>query len=228
VNDGATHISTLHLDSFPIRTGWAEYLAGYLTEECPLVVTDQQITACLFFAREFWLQNRPKMRLSGDETGLSSFYAYLPSHHPACFIDDSGIGYAFATYSNGREWRSLSATAGKPGLGTIYEDTIYHLVGTTRVRAQVARVESSLSGARRRLAVSLVTAAWSMLPPAVMRLIRAKIRKSFDTGSRSVLGGPYTLDRVARLQRQDRAIRALAQDPDHFLAMLRRHAPPRL
>src|SRR5262249_59656106 len=34
VEDGVSHVVTLHVDSFPVRTGWAEELAAKLSGSC--------------------------------------------------------------------------------------------------------------------------------------------------------------------------------------------------
>src|SRR5574342_883265 len=67
IDDGVTHIVTLHTDSFPIRDGWAEDLDARLGGARFATVAYGPYTACLFFRREFYIENQPRFRLTDAE-----------------------------------------------------------------------------------------------------------------------------------------------------------------
>ena len=54
LEDGCSHVVTLHVDSFPLQRGWAQTLAEKLNSEQPLaVISPGQYTACLLFVASF-------------------------------------------------------------------------------------------------------------------------------------------------------------------------------
>ncbi|MCX6668305.1 MAG: hypothetical protein NTV25_00645 [Methanothrix sp.] len=76
VDDKASHIVTLHVDSFPIRTGWAEELAALLSDTCALVTIEHINTACLFVSREFYLKYEPHMMVTAEDRKSPFFAIY--------------------------------------------------------------------------------------------------------------------------------------------------------
>lgn len=167
IEDGATHVVTLHLDSFPLRSGWAEELAGRLTEQCVIVTIDCINTACLFFKRDFYLNYRPNFLLAPTEKSDPQFRQYLNEHDP---IQHSGIGYGFTAYRNGKSWYYLKDTTGRVSdfAGCIYDDMIFHLGGAVRIGETYASTKGIFTNAKTgRLMKSLVAVARSITPRSV-------------------------------------------------------------
>jgi hypothetical protein len=128
IEDDATHVATLHLDSFPIKPGWAEDLAGRLSERCVFVTLDRVNTACLFFHRDFYCRYRPVFWMSTQERS-NPLYRRLVSERR--ILEHSGVGYAFRAYEHGLSWCYLKKVT--PGemdeVGQVFDGTIFHLKG---------------------------------------------------------------------------------------------------
>lgn len=135
IQDGASHIVTMHVDSFPVRTGWTEELAGKLSMSCPLATVEKVNTAGLLFLREFYLQYHPRFLVTATERSSSKYRAYLREHNP---VEHSGTGYGFAAYVNGLQCYYLPETAGVSGsaLSKIYADMLFHLGHAVRIGGQ--------------------------------------------------------------------------------------------
>jgi hypothetical protein len=145
-HDGATHIVTLHLDSFPIRTGWAGDLAGKLSDACVFTTIDRINTACLFFHRDFYLRYRPKLRLSVEERATGQYKQYIEECDP---LQHSGIGYGFKAYQEGLSWHYLKLTARLDEanvFGLVHGDMVFHLGGATVLGESPAPVLGVLEG----------------------------------------------------------------------------------
>jgi hypothetical protein len=145
LQDGVSHIVTLHVDSFPVKPGWAEQLAGELSDSCVLVTIARknfllQYTACLFFHREFYLTYKPTFHLSEKELSSPQYQQFCREvpHHAG----DSGFGYVFKAYSQGLSWKTLRKTSLEVDahslstmyhdFGCIYGDLIFHFEGSFR------------------------------------------------------------------------------------------------
>ncbi len=135
IENGATHVCILHLDSFPIRPDWASNLAAKLQGDCVLVglLRDEQrdrkpLTAFMLFTREFYLTHRPSLRLFPEVLASPEYLRYAERNpHQA----DTGAGYGFAIHANGLSWLPLVRTDRGPdgwGFG-IYGDLVFHLGG---------------------------------------------------------------------------------------------------
>jgi hypothetical protein len=147
VEDGATHICTFHVDSFPVQAGWAEEIAGRLHGPCVLAAvqrdpqTDRKpVTEFMMFTREFYLSYRPTFRLPESILASAAYKRYLAEcpHTP-----DSGVGYGFAIWSAQLSWFPLERVdRGKNRYycGGIYGELVFHLGGAVlyRARAQPA------------------------------------------------------------------------------------------
>lgn len=136
IEDGVSHVAILHVDSFPIRSGWAEELASRLSDSCVLaaIVRDEKhdrkpLTACLFFHRDFYLKYHPTLLLSEAERSSPKYKQYCQEFEP---VVESGIGYGFKAYSEGLSWYPLlKSNRGEDygWSGGIYDDLIFHLGG---------------------------------------------------------------------------------------------------
>jgi hypothetical protein len=138
IEDRVSHVAILHVDSFPVRPGWAKELAGRLTKPCALVTLmeakgrSRHFTACLFFHRDFYLTYRPRFLLSEAELSSPKYSEYRQEFE---HVADSGIGYVFKVYSEGLSWYPLlrSNKGGvHHGFGGIYGDLIFHFGGSVR------------------------------------------------------------------------------------------------
>lgn len=131
IEDGVSHIVTLHVDSFPIRSGWVEELANKLSNSCMLAtVTFGAYTACLFFHRGFYLKHHPTFLLSETERFSEKYMQFLEEFE---HILHSGIGYCFKAYSEGFTCYLLRRTNKSNTrygfFSNIYDDIIFHLGG---------------------------------------------------------------------------------------------------
>jgi hypothetical protein len=135
IEEGATHVCTLHMDSFPVRPGWATKLAGQLTGDVVLAGMERDpfrdkkpLTAFLLFTREFYLAYRPTFSLPAESAGTPEYQRYAQSHP---HIPDSGTGYGFTVFRERLSWYPLARTDRGPdgwGFG-IFGDMIFHLGG---------------------------------------------------------------------------------------------------
>lgn len=209
VEDGATHIVTLHLDSLPVRSGWAEELAGRLTGQCVIATIDRINTACLFFHRDFYLSYRPNFLLTPAEEVDPEYRRYLKEYDP---IPHSGIGYGFTAYRNGKSWYYLRDTTGSvpDSAGRIYDGMIFHLGGAVRIGEPFAEPSGILTSANwGRFMKGLVAVARSITP----RPVRASLIEYFGSAITRVVDRPqYTL--------QAQEIRRFIEDPESYLLHL--------
>lgn len=164
IDDGATHIVTMHTDSFPIRNGWAEDLDARLGFAAFSTVWYGPYTGCLFFRREFYVNNHPRFLLSKEERHSGTFQQFARQHE---HIRHAGIGYLFRAYERGLEWRILPESNPSDAFGVIYDEMIFHLQGN-------ARLQPASRGERAR---RHKTAAAQLLQ-YVHRLIRNLVPKS--------------------------------------------------
>lgn len=135
IADGATHVCTLHMDSFPVRPGWATELAGRLHGGCVLAGLERDphldrkpLTAFLLFTREFYLTYQPTFHLPEEALGTAEYLRYTRS---CPHTRDSGAGYGFKIFREGLSWYRLVRTDHGPdgwGFG-IFGDTVFHLGG---------------------------------------------------------------------------------------------------
>ena len=136
IDDGASHIVTLHVDSFPIRAGWATTLANVLSESCVLATTPDEYTACLFFNREFYLTYRPTFFPSKAERSTVEFKKFVEEFAP---IVHSGVGYLFKANSEERSWHLLRRSENtQEATNKIYGNLIFHFGGAARMEATSA------------------------------------------------------------------------------------------
>lgn len=140
VAEEVTHVVVLHVDSFPVRSGWAVQLAEKLSGSCVLsaIMPDADhyhmpSTACLMFGRDFFLKYQPTFLLSETELASAAYKKYSQEFkHPST---DSGVGYGFKVYAEGLSWYPLRRSRGEAdySYGGIYDELIFHLGGAAWV-----------------------------------------------------------------------------------------------
>jgi hypothetical protein len=178
IADGATHVVTMHLDSFPIRPGWAEELAARLDEGYVIATLDTTHTACLFFSREFYVECRPVFFPPDDQRGSREYQQYLLtcSHGPY----HSGVGYGFAAHLQQRKvYYQTRALLEAPfgDFGQVFDATIFHLVGAVWFAERWAGRRETPATRYGRLLEALATVYQSAIPWAARRFVRQRLRK---------------------------------------------------
>lgn len=220
VDDGATHIVTLHLDSFPIRMGWIEELATRLTDTCVIATVKGINTACLVFGRDFYLQHKPTMLVSESVQTSPGFRNYIRTQKPT---QHSGIGYGFAAFANKLSWYYLSLTAGDNDYGCIYNNMIFHLGHTIHLQASIAPGAHTTPSLMNRsllcggAAVGAAAIGRTLVPAELRRRLRKHFARWFDR----ILDQPRA---PIGKRRNDAVMRELLKAPDAFLDKLRRQS----
>lgn len=216
VDDGATHVATLHLDSFPIRMGWIEELATRLTDTCVIATVDRISTACLVFGRDFYLRYRPTMLVSESVQTTPRCRNYFRTFKPI-ELQHSGIGYGFAAFANDLSWYYLPLTASYNDYGCIYDDMIFHLVGTMSIPASTTLGADTTPSLLSRGLIRAVAVSIMVLPWHLRQRLRWRFARWYDRmidQPRNAIEKPY----------HDAVVRELLQAPDAFLDQLRRQS----
>jgi hypothetical protein len=212
VGDGATHVSTLHLDSFPIRSGWATELAAKLRGRCVLsgLLRDPRydckpLTAFTLFTREFYLAHRPTFLLPPEVLDSPAYHRYAK----ACpHVADSGLGYGFKIFTENLSWLPLDRSDGDAdgsGFG-IFGDLLFHLGGAIYWPRTAGAKSPSLSITMTGCLEHLGRLAEAMLS----RVVWDRICRAAPWTLRREVGGIVMTARKARL----------LADPDAFLRHL--------
>jgi len=165
IEDNATHVVTLHVDSFPIRSSWASELAAKLSYNYALaaIIRDElrdpkPMTACLFFPREFYVRYQPKLILPRKAMHSAVGRAYV-RHLTA--PNESGTGYGFLVFKENLQWFPLRRTNLREDhyyFGSIHEDLVFHL-------GSAVSESRGFPGAREHLWLRLVRQKMSVLLP---------------------------------------------------------------
>jgi hypothetical protein len=153
VVDGATHICTFHVDSFPVCAGWVEKVTAEMQGDCVLAGVERDerkdrkpVTEFMIFTREFYAAYRPTFRLTESEMASLEYQRYL-----ACCPHtlDSGVGYGFKVWSQGLSWfplKRVDRNREHHNTGGLYGNLIFHLGSTVRNRS--ARKDAAASATR--------------------------------------------------------------------------------
>ncbi len=178
---GASHVATLHVDSFPIRSDWVQVLTGVLSRSCVLaaVVADEASdfkphTSCLLFTREFYLEHQPTFRLTDAERATETYDRYR-QRFPHKW--DSGVGYGFRAFAAGLTWHPLRrSNKGRDrfGIANIYGDLIFHLGGAIRF-TEPGKKPETLSRRARLLNLARRHGWKTVLQRAVMKAIPRRL-----------------------------------------------------
>jgi hypothetical protein len=216
IADDVTHIVILHVDSFPIRSDWVEIITGKLGEHCVLSTISHNhylalYTACLCFRTDFYVTYHPNFLLIEDERSSEDYRRF--SRECAHYPIDSGVGFVFKAFCQGLSWVSLErSNAGEDHgwYGSVYEDSIFHLVGAYRHRRLSDRDTSFTLRILYRAFIGIVNVIRMRLEGKLPRVVWNLVR---------FMGFPFLLYRPSRSY--DKVRSRLLQDPEDYLGYLR-------
>ncbi len=219
LDDGVSHVAVLHVDSFPVRPGWAQETAAALSERRPFAAAvrdtrfdDKPFTAFMLMQAEFLRERRPRFLLDDKERRSAAYRSYRRRfpHHP-----DSGVGFGLLAYREGLEWLRLERSnrgEDHAHFGSVYGDTVFHLGAAAWRRKDFpgSRGPTGLLDLRARLG------------PALGRALPGRAR---DALKRVMSRAVPALDIEAKYAANEAAFEAVRQrllaDPDAYIAHLR-------
>lgn len=212
VAEGATHLVTLHVDSFPVADDWAETIADRLSAQCVLAAPSEHgnprmPSAGLFFTREFYLQYRPVFRI--DDAGQVSAGMQQFRNKYNVYSWDSGMGYIYQADAAGLDWYPLKRLE-KRGGAAIYEGLLFHLEGGFRYGSP-SRQGPSLPG--KIIRQCLYAAKYTLMPVLPKSIIydrNSPFRKVLAFMNRKMI-----IDSMYGEEKRD-----LLADPEQFLQSL--------
>ena len=192
LSDGATHIATLDVDSFPVDPNWVgrsqallwngAALVGALRAEWGDVAAPHP--SYMFFAREFCERFHPTFALPGDPRGQAILRA---TGQPRA---DTGAGYAMVLAEHQLSWSKLlrsNKVNDHPLLGGVYGDMVFHFGGGSRDKVfaiDIAEAVRRRPGARKRDVVPEIAARNEQIAQGMLREMTA----DFDGYLRRLLG----------------------------------------
>lgn len=124
VDDGVSHIVTMHVDSFPISLNWTQELLGRLDDKCVFVTLAGINTACLFFRRDFYLRYKPRFLIAEEVHQSKKYWQFQKTND---FVPQSGVGFAFKAYQEGLAWYCLTELRHRKRGTGIFDNKIFHL-----------------------------------------------------------------------------------------------------
>ena len=225
VEDGASHIVTLHVDSFPIRSDWFEALASKLSGSCMLAAIQDEIdyplrpnTACMFFNRDFYLNYGPSFLPSREDLSSGEYQRYLEEcDHKV----HSGSGYTFKAFLHNLSCHPMTRTnKGEDHyiMGGVYSDLVFHLGAATRRYKSFLGDGPRINKAKDRNVIrgTLLKLGSVLLPQKAKQMARAVIPRRliwfFEPGQRVV---DENVDVFEYVKEQ------LFEDPESYLNYLR-------
>jgi len=197
IGDGCTHVSTLHVDSFPIKNDWETQLAAKLSREVPFAAVmlkenfdEKPCSICLFFTREFYLEYSPTLLIPKDEYASEEYKRY--SSHVKHFME-TGVGYGFKAFKEGLSWHPIlrsNAVDEHYIIAGIYGDIIFHLSGKRHQSDEYYREQlrrSRKSNLHDKLSSFLFP---NITKNRVKEQFRAQSQKIYENARKKLLGNP--------------------------------------
>jgi hypothetical protein len=229
VADGASHICTFHVDSFPVCPGWADKITAEIKGDCVLAGAERDnrqdkkpTTEFMLFTREFYVEHHPTFRLSEDQLASPEYHRYRMScpHYYA----DSGVGYGFKVWSQGLSWfplrrvdRDRERDREYYVTGAVFENLIFHLGGTVQDR----RLRQDLSSYRALAVMHLLTMARALGAAVVPSKVWRRVNRI--TVIQRLAEAHWTRPSRVRVFLQTR--NALLANPEEFLHRLQDRPP---
>lgn len=198
-----THFASLHLDSFPVRDGWAKALAGAATDPDLSAIVPNGYSAGLFWTRAFYERLAPTMLVTAAERQTAQFQAFKATY-PAYDHVETGLGYIYTAWREGVPWRAVTTDGDRK----IYEGVLFHLVaGTWRTWSETLPI-------RRDPVTRLVWPVVRRVCQPMPRHTRARVREWFADKDRVFRDGSVNQKRAE--------LAALVRDPEGFVAACQR------
>jgi hypothetical protein len=217
--DGATHLATLHVDSWPVRPDWPQWIDARLSDRCVLAGVlrsengDRLLpsTCGVLFRREFYEKYQPRFLLTDEQLRspeIRRFQRAIPQ------ATDSGLSLGHLIWSRDLDWVPLQRSNRHNDhylLCGVYGDLFFHLGAAAREKHFQGDFAGAGASARRRLVKSLKHWVKHRAPPALSRLYtRMRPRPREWQGQ------------ILRNQRTYEDLRGkLFADPDGYIAQLR-------
>lgn len=208
IADGATHLVTLHVDSFPIFDGWERQLAARLSPDCAFATVEKGYTACLFFSRDFYLRHAPEFLVPPDLCGADfDVFAQEEPYHR-----DSGGGFLWSARVAGLNWHVMSRVAiDDSGFGEVHDGLIFHFVAAARM-AQEPPAYLRYTRTQVRM-IRLLRAAMRFCPRPLSETIR-KCHPQFDEWLAVKHHRVFTAQKAFHLKRR------IAGNPEKYLELI--------
>jgi len=139
--EGVTHICTLHVDSFPVQSGWVDHLLTRTGDSVPVAAmfraengdTMLPMPACLFSTSEFAETARPRFTITPETEALPDWTPFLERYREEF---DTGFGYAFALHRHGMGFAPLRRSNLRDDhylFAGVYDDIVFHLGAAARI-----------------------------------------------------------------------------------------------
>lgn len=198
-----SHFSSLHLDSFPVRDGWAQAMADTADDAELSAIVPNGYSAGLFWTRAFYETHKPSMLVPADERETARFQRFKAAY-PTYDHVETGLGYIYAAWRDEVPWRAVTTD----GERKIYEGLLFHLVaGTWRTWSETLPIRRD----------PLTRAVWPVVCRVCQpmpRRIRARVREWFADKDRVFRDGSVNQKRAE--------LAALVRDPDAFVSACQR------
>lgn len=211
IDDGVTHVAVFHVDSFPVKPGWDQELAGKINDTCVFAAVMRKENhdlkpnlMCLLFEREFYLKYRPRLNLSKDELASKEYQEYSQKYQH--FLD-TGVGYGFKAFGEGLSWYPLIKSNKReehPLIGVVYGDLVFHLGAAAR-DDKIFNTDIAASGQKRGMGKLLS----GFMPPWLKAFLRQRLQQQYKAANQR---NQEIFDRV-KVQ--------LLEDPDGYLDDIR-------
>ncbi|MBP6872849.1 MAG: hypothetical protein KBC43_12640 [Bacteroidales bacterium] len=134
IQDGCTHIAVFHVDSFPVRPDWVNYLLNKLDEGYQLAAIERceeldykPHSSFMFFSTGYYVKYHPSLRLSEEERKEKSYRKYLKAYP---HIPDTGSGFGYQLFKDNLSWYRMQRSNTRQDhrlFAGIYDDLVFHL-----------------------------------------------------------------------------------------------------
>lgn len=219
IDDGCTHIAVFHVDSFPVRTDWVNYVLKKLDEGYHLAAIERieeqdnkPHSSFMFFSTDYYQRFRPPLRLSEEERKEKLYRKYLKEYP---HIPDTGTGFGYQLFKENLKWYGMHRSNSRQDhrlFAGIYDDIVFHLggAGFTMAVTHIDKINYNLRINELKMFFNRF-AGWV---PVIKSLENKIFPKFEDSRSRRRIS-----NKNKRMKKE--MLIKLANDPDRFVDYLR-------